>query len=849
MADAVKRAIDTGFVPVVFDVNSLNEVTLEQARDAVLLRQGIEGGTKALSGETLLLGVRIANEDDEFTAVQADNNPIHLDALLEPASPLGFVALPGVKTGIEGGQTAAQRESIEMEPPLPADFDLPSIAKTGATLGSAPGDVVAGSANTPGDNTASPDGSISDQLPEVKPAAVVSLTLDPGINLIPPEANENGIRSSLLQVVLDRIAPAIGRSNPPGIIGTTISHVVKNYEKSFVAALGSQPQGQIPSELMCDAVVEQLGVQLKDEERKSALNSWQQHCKGRQNVKHFDFNSNGLVADDAAIWYIVWLHEHGHFDVSTTMQVAAGAAGNKVAVLPDAPIPPDWSKGLTIVEGRLRIEDAPLQNAPSSQTGNNPSATSQSTKKPKAQEAKSSSAVTGIKIPKAEKEVEQIARPGLIRVPDELTDRMAKDALATLQGIGLKPTSSKKLISTDRVVAVNPASGTWVKPETAIQFDVLRRVPTVVGTSAAEAKRKLQEFQLTGKSDVAFSVLTDDIVSSQEPAEGEYVQPGAAVALQFKRKVPRIEGLSYSDAEKAIADNGFKSSIPEGLVVLATDVVAKQKPPHEVNGKAVYGDPGAAVQVSRVLTIVPNLVGSDLDSAETLDGAVAALNSNRLEHQVASPSTSYTSARVLRQNPAPRSLIDRTTQQVQIELVVPLPALEPGTPISFARQQLEERDLTPQLSIENVLEEDVVTGYTSDTSIQTSRSGGFVSPGSTIALTVGRAMLNVEGQLWTDAIATLNERNLSASPLNGELPGTYVYRSTPAAGEFVDPRNAVLLHPGEKVPDVQQSVLETAVMTIQNAGLSWRIVRNGEIENAQIANRKVVQAQFPAPGS
>ncbi len=814
--EAKKQVTAAGMIPVLLDVNSLQEV--DEAKDQIVLAQGISAGTTSRMGECLLLAVRVSGVPENQTTTIA-----HSATIGDPVGPLGIVETSVNPLGIID---ASSNPALHVPPE--SNFDSPADNGTLAA-----GDNLPESGSTsPDSEIAGPDElvidahsdpAVGDLASNLVPDATVAVNPHPGVNLDPTTTPEQAVLTGILKVVLDEVLQKVQQGDSPGMLGSAIADVMKLSEQKADQSAGSD----VPA-LQADDVLKtltgRLRLQLTASQSQAAVDALRDYLQGRMQASG---HAHGQVAADVAAWAIAWLYRRGFYDPATILQVSGNGLGKPVVVLSGKPVDPGWLKHVQVVNGSL----GPVSVKPGS-VGTSESQVEESEVR--------------IQIPQGSELVKVGSRPSHVRVPGDLKDASMAQTLARLRQVGLKPTADGKLISTDRVVDTKPQAGKWVRPEESVKLIVLRRVPGLKEATAAAAKAKLAEFELIGKS--AGSVRADDIVSDQRPPEGDYVARGTEVQVVFKRRVPDVVGRSISEADRLLADAGYKSQRPGGVRLLNSDVVLEQKPPAEVKGQPVYGNPDAVIQYVRVGTRMPDLVGGRLGKAKTLPEARQLLESMKLDFRLSGGDTSLATARVLQQSPKAGELIDRANAKVQFSVVVPVPSLPPRTSIRVAQERLKQHDLNDVLSTDSVLAGDVLLKHTIAPPVHTDGTEEYVSPKTKVTLEVGRPVPRLDQVEWRTGIAMLRKVGLKEQLPGGYVAGEFVHHTAPAGGELIDARQAVTLFPGEKVPDVRKQELAAAERAIRDAGLKSRVGRTTVAENDDRQGRSEVQSQSPSAG-
>jgi eukaryotic-like serine/threonine-protein kinase len=128
----------------------------------------------------------------------------------------------------------------------------------------------------------------------------------------------------------------------------------------------------------------------------------------------------------------------------------------------------------------------------------------------------------------------------------ELVGRRLGQALQVLEGLGIEAevTEEPDLAPTGQVVAVHPAAGSPVAPNSGARLTVsagppLVEVPFLLGMQEQEAVSLLSEAGLVARvEEVADMFAAEASVVHQRPLPGESVRAGGSVTLQISRGFP-----------------------------------------------------------------------------------------------------------------------------------------------------------------------------------------------------------------------------------------------------------------------------------------------------------------------
>ncbi|RPK86486.1 Stk1 family PASTA domain-containing Ser/Thr kinase [Streptomyces sp. ADI98-10] len=210
------------------------------------------------------------------------------------------------------------------------------------------------------------------------------------------------------------------------------------------------------------------------------------------------------------------------------------------------------------------------------------------------------------------------------------TQKTAEQRLSD-EGLGLKGVDRVFSDTVERgsVVSSDPASGARIRGNGSVKLVVSRgpevvRVPDVVGSSLADARRSLKKVGLVpGMVTREFSedVARGEVIRT-DPRAGTDRNPDTAVALVVSKgapvDVPDVTGLSAEDATAELEAEGLKAEVLPGRIhsAEAEGDVAEQSP-----GEGTEAAEGDTVQLTiskgpRMLD-VPDVTGRDVDEARS----------------------------------------------------------------------------------------------------------------------------------------------------------------------------------------------------------------------------------------
>ena len=816
--EAFEQVKAAGFQPVLFDVQTMRPIEKQNHNGSVVAKQGMQAGTLARVGELCLLGIRVRSRETDLTEITFSDEQRPPDNLpLDVGAPFGFIPVDFTSDKPETGL------GDPLEDPSVGNSEVPFTDSadgllSNPTLDSASNNAVA---ETPANQA-----TVGQTMLPIRP--------DPGISIDPTSEPGDDLLTAILKVAMVAILEHRETAAAPGLLGHTISTVVRRFEASCLRAIQNGSNREIPFTAILGLLIEQLDVAVTTEERQRAAADFDEFAKNRTHQTHFDLNRNGQMSDDIAIWSLNWLRRQGLYNPAETTRIMSDRLGNVVAFFPSQPITSDWigtdalPKVLKDLAGKAKSD----VTDPNGDSTKMPSNSQSGSTKPNGGDVRVSESSTEIRIPVGEKVVRTTSRPNRVRIPNKVLESTAGDAAKVLNDVGLAIAKKGKLFSHDKVVACNPDPGSWVQPQTRVELNVRRVVPNVTKMSADAAQRALGEKEFIVQPDKPnLNYVKSDVVVAQTPEAGTYASPKAKVQLTIKREVPKVEGLKVSEATTLLKEKKF--SVSGTVLTLASDIVTKQFPPYRKDEARVFVDPGSAITLVEVETIVPDLAGSSLLNAKELPAARQLLDSRRIGFEFNGPTTDYPQARILKQTPSFGKRIDRSKQKVELSVVVPVPQFSTATTIGTAKQTLLERALGATLTSRTYQDSDfVLRSRVLAASDSQFRSGGvtFVRPRERVEIVVGRRIPSVAKMSWKDGLRTLQNAGFDVkSPIG---PGTHIYRTEPPGQQLIDLRNTVHVYAGIQVPDVRGSEMTAVIRVLSEMGLKPVSSRATAVETA-----------------
>ncbi|QKV95455.1 Stk1 family PASTA domain-containing Ser/Thr kinase [Streptomyces sp. NA02950] len=195
-------------------------------------------------------------------------------------------------------------------------------------------------------------------------------------------------------------------------------------------------------------------------------------------------------------------------------------------------------------------------------------------------------------------------------------------------GLDVKVVSEfSDVVDKGRVISTKPGVGARIRDNGTVTIRVSQgperaEVPNVVGTTLAEAKKKIADQGLTvGRITRSFSDETaQGSVLSTNPREGSVRRPDTPVAIVVSKgpkiDIPDVIGDMLDDARSELNDEGFKVKIAEQRVFSDEDkgAVARQSP----GDVAAKGDTVTlTLSKGQEMIEVPDVEGMSIDDATT----------------------------------------------------------------------------------------------------------------------------------------------------------------------------------------------------------------------------------------
>ncbi|HET9392906.1 MAG TPA: Stk1 family PASTA domain-containing Ser/Thr kinase [Candidatus Rubrimentiphilum sp.] len=219
----------------------------------------------------------------------------------------------------------------------------------------------------------------------------------------------------------------------------------------------------------------------------------------------------------------------------------------------------------------------------------------------------------------------QIAVGNYVNLPDAQAQKAIVNAGLTYQATR----ENSDTVPPNRVIRQDPAPGAKISTGSPIQLVISLGPPTVglrdvVGYTLDDAQKDLIGDKLSVVVVRKFDPAPKDTVITEKPKAGSKVRQNAKITLVVSQgtapiKMPRLAGLTIDQARALAGKLGFTVNVSETAAIpnVPPNVIASQDVPA---GTQIASDHSATVNVvvssGGGLTNVPNLIGSDLASAQ-----------------------------------------------------------------------------------------------------------------------------------------------------------------------------------------------------------------------------------------
>lgn len=836
--EAVAQTRSAGLNPIVIDELTYEKLDLSKLSREMVLRQGVPQGEPLLTGSDLVLGISSNTGtsvsesfelvDDAELGLQSgivdgpvvDDTTKPADGDLNAGTPgstdnLQIITGGGLITGDELNVTTLSENAGLIDTGEELTFVDPQT--TGLVGGSdgLQGLVEPNSGLNTGlimdDGSTDISGSGLDTLdPGANPGlsdppgdVVVLVDPDPGISLDPLSEPEKTLLTGILKIIIAAILDQPDPNLLPGPIGTAITLAISTEEVNLQNAKDEATQLAIVERIF-DIVLKKFSLSLTDKQRANAIEAWK---ISRQLAfqPSLDKNNNGVMADDVAIFFVIWLHQQSLMNPAEHIILSTNGSGGTVAVLPEKPVSLDWLKDLlsSLKPGQPLKPIVPPPPPGPITPPVDPLAS----------------------IPNGKAVSEGGDGPDLVRVPD-VEELLVEKAKVQLDALGLVISNLKELFSTDKVVEATLGVGEWVKPGTATELRIVRSVPDLKHYSVKDGKEILSKNKLTYQAEGKHSVA--DIIIGQNPRAGEFIDPVNPVRIDVAMIAPDVVGTKLSDASTKLSELDLRWE--SDTRAFQVDRVMKQTPVA-----------GSLVQHGETLNLVvhlpiPNVVGMTLERAKKLaeEWDIELQYRNQLARD---------SDIVRGQNPSAQSYVPHRSDLNVGPIMMRVPDVR-GLSVDRAEQELAAEDLETS-RIGNLLRSDRVT-------MQTPNAGEERERGATVQLDSRVRLPNFVGSDLLRARDSLQGQEGELRVIVNGLVGNndVVYSQRPQGDTLVPPRTEVILIPGVNVPRLVGATPAEADRALQRAGLAGQIVSSGtaDTDREDLAGRTFITGQDPPAG-
>ena len=728
------------------------------------------------SGNTAT-GVSAADPNSAATAVNVDDS-------------LGFVDLPG-QTILEGG-------GLDSGDATQDSSNDPSGPATGGGLTGLDGvddsnldDTLTGTGGLvdPGDSSQTSTVADDNQIITIDP--------DPGVNIDPQQNPQQVLLAGILKVLLDAIFSSSNASQPLGAIGAAIAEVLEKYEQQAMSGIrGTADLNAVPADGILSVILQHLNVRMSAGDQAAAIAAWRGAMAGRSGTDGFDQNRNGQVADDIAVWFIVWLLQQGQFNPASHVTITQDASGNPIGVLTSGPST-DWLNGAKppIVLGNNAIETEEAEiTKPLPPLGKSPVALGHG--------------------------------PDWVCVPD-VVESTVGESHEKLEAISLHVSEVSSLFASDSVLASDPAKGTWVEAGSDVRLDVRRRVPNVVKLTRDRAEELLNRWKL--RAGWAGKRFSDDVVVSQKPEAGSLARPNERIALDLWVAVPKVHGLAMEKGSEALQKRDLKWTA--ATRAFKTDLIVAQG-----TAPGTLVEHGSDIQLTLNVR-VPSVVGRSLaDARQTLA---------QWDLDATEPNTNALAGDVVRgQEPAEGTFVEHQSSVTLDPIVGVVPDVRRMSVAEAARRLRDDENYQVR-TVGDGLDTDEVT-------MQTPSPGSELERGKTVVIDVRVRVPNLLGDPIEEARQIV--RTLGGD-LRDQVTDRYartdvVYRQDPEPDTLVPPRTTISLTPGVRIPDLRGMTPDEADEALRRVAVNGRVVSSGTrpTPDRSLVGRRVIDGQRPGPG-
>jgi beta-lactam-binding protein with PASTA domain len=835
--DAEAELSQAGLIPVFLD-QTLREVAARNIENLVVRAQGLQPGTRVNRGQTVLLSVSLRAETRPTSYADTDWRPADRTTLglVATAPPVASSTEPAASaTGTADERPDAPEAPTVLEKASRGPIEVTDEFGFAATMLRCRGVLVQGPP------LLTEQGPPHELCLEATPEKVDDLRL---------------LRTAMRSMTRPDVLKALDGSLP-----ATVRRTIVQFEDQFLEhAIRGTESARLPIEPLIRGVANDLNIGLETPDLREALDAFEAYTRNRNAPQAFDRNRNGLLADDACCWFLIWSIKRGKYSPSadksfpTTQQLAdwelhADRVEDAAAELdesaenqparsefttnqgPAGLKAPDKADAETDREGPPSTDGPPTgspvagstQAPPSTtETDDAGSAESSVVKMPDKRPSKSAASVGPATVSRS-------LTPTKVRVP-AVNGKAFGAASRLLKAKGLAWLPQDRLLPTDRVARTTPKAKTWVATGSTVKLALERRVPEATKQTYEHAHERLVAKRFAVRLNVK-SPQSADVVRNQSPPAGSYASLGSPVRLELLRSVPDFRGVPVSVAAARLRELELNTDDLGGAVAPPLLVLGQEPEPGEAvpPGSKVILAPGVPVPALTRLSVV---------RADELLRQSALTTASQPGHP---------SDVVLAQRPeahtAERPSIVPPGAAIDLAFAAVIPALQ-GRPLLDALQELNDRNLVGQAEQASSNPEARIASQQPAPNTLVDRQQAVV------AYTVAVPVPPLTGKPLFEAARLLREADLSMAPDPSASSQDIVLEQAPERGSYVPIGFPVRLEPGVAVPLLVGGTPDDADRILRPTGLRGQIIaRNREITQQSAADGSIsVVGQRPNAG-
>ena len=153
--------------------------------------------------------------------------------------------------------------------------------------------------------------------------------------------------------------------------------------------------------------------------------------------------------------------------------------------------------------------------------------------------------------------------------------------------LGQRDPEPSETVEAGLIISQDPGADAMAEPGTAIDVVISngpadREVPSLLGSTRAEAAQQLRELRLVPRFEAVESAEPRGTITGQDPVSGTTVPVDSQVTLQYSRgprTVPDVVGQSEADATELLENRTFRVSTIEDTTTPATPGTVLQQSP------------------------------------------------------------------------------------------------------------------------------------------------------------------------------------------------------------------------------------------------------------------------------